>query len=103
MNQETICQAIAGRNTIRFHYNLDAEPGFRTVEPHMVAYNEANHLVLSAWFLRGSSESKKGQGWREYLLSEISSVTILPEQFSGARPGYVATGGKKFHNLQCAL
>ncbi|HKZ02316.1 MAG TPA: hypothetical protein VI750_08985 [Pyrinomonadaceae bacterium] len=69
----------------------------------MVAYNGAGHLALSAWFLGGASESQEGQGWREYLLREITNVSIIPQKFLGPRPGYKPDGGKSFHDIQCAL
>jgi hypothetical protein len=69
----------------------------------MIGYNEAGNLSLSAWFLGGNSESGQGQGWREYLLSGISNVTVLRQQFATPRPGYNPTGGKKFHSIQCAI
>lgn len=103
MNKSKISQAIKSKNKIRFYYDLDKEPGYRTVEPHMIANNTANHLALSAWYLSGASESGTGQGWREYLLSGVSSVTILEETFHGPRQGYNPSGGKKYHNVQCAL
>jgi hypothetical protein len=95
--------AIQSRSLIQFQYNLGADPGPRLVEPHMIAYNEAGNLSLSAWFLGGESASQKGQGWREYLLSGISGVTVLRQQFAAPRPGYNPTGGKKFHSVQCAV
>lgn len=95
--------AIAARNKIKFYYSLDKEPGFREVEPHMVAYNRAGHLALSAWYLSGASESKRGPGWREYLISGISSITILQETFHGPREGYKADGGKTFHTVQFGI
>lgn len=67
----------------------------------MVAYNQAGHLALSAWFLGGASISNEGQGWREYLLDGISGVSVLPQRFT-PRPGYNPSGGKSFHNVQCA-
>jgi hypothetical protein len=98
----TICEAIAKRLLIQFYYSGDKVPGIRIVEPHMVAYNRRDNLALSAWFLGGATESG-GAGWREYLLSEMSGITMLNEQFSGPRPGYKPDGGKTFHNVQCAL
>ena len=103
MSQATLCDAIASRNLVRFYYAGDAAPGDRTVEPHMVAYNKAGHLALHAWFLGGASESQEGQWWREYLLSDISNITVLPDKFSGPRPGYKPNGGKIFRSIQCAL
>ena len=101
--KEILCTAISSKNLVQFHYALGNDPGTRIVEPHMVAYNEQENIALSAWFLRGHSESQEGQGWREYLFDGISSLTILPEKFNGFRPGYKPDGGQKFHNVQCGL
>ncbi|SRR5258708_6820196 len=103
MSQIVICGAIKSKNLVRFYYGGDQVPGFRTVEPHMIAYNRKENLALSAWYLSGASESATGEGWREYLLAEMTSVTVLPTQFSGPRPGYKPDGGKTFHSVQCAL
>ena len=102
MCQRIICAAIGERKLFQFYYGGDAAPGIRVVEPHMVAYNRRENLVLSAWYLSGATESG-GQGWREYLLSEMTSVSVLATQFGGPRPGYKPDGGKTFHNVQCAL
>jgi len=96
------CTAIGSMNLVRFYYD-DAAPGYRIVEPHMVAYNQKDNLILSAWFLYGESASNEGPGWREYLLEKVSNVTILDERFTQLRPGYKSDGGKKFHNVQCAV
>lgn len=98
-----ICDAINTRHVIRFYYTGTQSPGYRLVEPHMVAYNRKNNLALSAWFLGGESESQEGQGWREYLLDEITQVAIMPTQFAAPRPGYRPDGGKSFHSVQCAV
>lgn len=103
MSVPTLCSAIRSRHLVRFYYTGTEYPGFRTVEPHMVAYNQRDHLVLSAWYLSGASESQEGPGWREYLLSEITQVTELEGRFLEPRPGYQPSGGKTFHNVQCAL
>jgi hypothetical protein len=90
-------------NLVQFYYSGDDAAGPRLVEPHMLAYTTANNLVLSAWFLGGESESREGQGWREYLLSGISNINVLPQQFAGPRAGYNPSGGKKLRNVQCGL
>jgi hypothetical protein len=89
-------------NLVRFYYQ-DEVPGVRVVEPHMVAYNQRGNLSLSGWFLAGASASGDGQGWREYLLDNISSLSVLPDRFVQTRPGYRRDGGKLFHNVQCAV
>lgn len=101
---DAICQAIKANphQVITFHYTGESIPGERTVEPHMVAYNRKNNLALSGWFLGGASESGT-IGWKEYLIESITNVTITQRTFAGPRPGYVPTGGKTFHNVQCAL
>jgi hypothetical protein len=88
---------------VSFYYTGDEAPGPRLVEPHMVAYTTANNLVLSAWYLGGTSESQEGQRWREYFLGAMSNVNILPQNFAGPRRGYNPTGGRKLHNIQCSL
>ena len=103
MTLSELCKAIQTRHLVRFYYNLDKEPGFRTVEPHMVARTKRGLLALSAWYLYGASESHEGQGWRIYLLSGISQVTILQDEFAGPRDSYKADGGKSFHDVQCGL
>ncbi len=103
MSQTALCDALKARHIVRFYYAGTEEPGYRTVEPYMVAYNQTDNLVLSAWYLSGASESQGGPGWRKYLLSEIGQVTDLGEQFDGFRPGYQPGGGKTFHNVQCAV
>src|SRR5229473_3240792 len=103
MSLAILCEAIRSMHLVQFYYAGDDVPGTRLVEPHMVAYTTADNLVLSAWFLGGASESQEGQWWREYLLSEISNLNVLPQQFLGPRPGYRRDGGKTFHSVQCAL
>jgi hypothetical protein len=100
---DALCSAIQTKNLVQINYAGTAVPGVRVVEPHMVAYNTADHLALSAWYVSGASESKDGPGWADFLIAEIASVTVLPYQFNGPRPGYQPSGGKKFHSIQCAL
>jgi hypothetical protein len=102
MSVPLICQAIHGHNVISFYYTGDSLPGFRTVEPHMIAYNPKDALCLSAWFLSGTSKSGT-QGFKEYKMDFVSQVTVLEQTFAGARPGYQPDGGNRFHNVQCGL
>lgn len=103
MSQTELCMAIKAQRLVRFYYDLDDEPGFRTVEPHMVARTKTEALALSAWYLSGATKSNKGPGWRIYLLSGISQVTVLPNTFDGPRDDYKPDGGKSFHDVQCGL
>ncbi len=103
VTQAALCSAIATRNLLSFYYTGDDAPGPRLVEPHMVAYTTADNLVLSAWFLGGTSDSREGQGWREYLVDAMTNAVIVPQKFAGPRPGYNPIGGQKFHRIRCRL
>lgn len=104
MNVDMLCAAIRSRNVVQFYYSRDKAPGTRTVEPYMVAYNAKGRLALLAWYLGGASESKEGgQGWREYVLSGVTNVAILNQNFAGSRPDYNPTGGTQFRKVRCAI
>jgi hypothetical protein len=98
MSQTTICEAIHRRNIMNSYYTGDGQPGFRTVEPHMVAYNKAGKLALSACFVSGTSESQTGQWWREYIIDDISALAVTSQQFDGPRPEFKRNGGKIYFN-----
>lgn len=98
--QDTICQAIGERLLLQFYY----DGGTRVVEPHQLAYNENNNLALSAYWIRGYSESSDvSTRWREYLVAEMSAVAVLSEHFEGPRRGYKRTPNAKYHSAVCEL
>jgi predicted DNA-binding transcriptional regulator YafY len=99
MSVEIISAAIFAKRLIRFCYTGDSAQGFRIVEPHMLAYNTRNKLVLSGWLQAGASSSG-GQGWREFLVASICEIELLDETFKGPRPGYRPDGGQNFHTIQ---
>lgn len=103
MSLAILCRAIRTKNLVRFYYAGDRVQGDRIVEPHLVAYSATEQLVLSGWFLRGSSESQDREGWREYSVAAMTNIVTLHEHFAEPRSGYNPTGGKKLHNVQCAL
>jgi predicted DNA-binding transcriptional regulator YafY len=100
---EEICRAIHERKLLQFNYTGDKAVGFRIVEPHQVGNSSTGKLSLSAWYRSGASESQQGPGFRIYLLSEINTLTVLDEQFSGPRQGYKPGANKIIHNVQCEL
>jgi predicted DNA-binding transcriptional regulator YafY len=101
MSAETIIsQAIRETRLLQFYYDGDT----RVVEPHQLAYNQRNNLALSAYWVRGYSESGDiSTRWREYLVDEMSAIVALDEHFSGPRPGYKRTPNKKYHSAICEL
>ena len=94
--------AIRSRQLVRFYYNAGIASGYYTVEPHLIAYNETNHLALGGWCVSGAGAAHEGRGWHEYLLSEMSLVTVLPVYFFGSGQGYQSDSVKSLHKLQCA-
>jgi WYL domain len=97
-----LCEAIRERRVVRLLYGASASE-YREVEPHIIGYNRRDKLTLGAWFLAGASTCQQGEGWREYLISEIRSLTVLDRCFAKARKGYKPDGGANFHGVQCAL
>ena len=96
----TICDAIQHKRLLQFSY----EVATRVVEPHQLAYNEKNNLALSAYWVRGYSESHDtANRWREYLVDGISSAVMLDEQSTGPRPGYKRAPNKRYHSAICQL
>jgi len=99
-SKDKICEAINGCFILQFVY----EDELRKVEPHQLAYNKKDNLALSAWWVGGYSKSgETAKRWREYLVEEMSSITVLEEQFSDPRPGYRRTPNDTFHSAICEL
>lgn len=100
--EETIAQAIAGKQLVRITYGNGAE-GKRVVEPHLLGTTTAGQLALQGWFVEGASKSGEGPGWRNYILSRILSIELTNQTFSGPRPGFNPTGGKVFQSVRVKL
>ena len=75
-----ICKYIQSKAIISFSY----KGSVRVAEPHLLGYDADNDLTLSAWQLSGGS----GQGFRDFHVSKISSVTTTGKNFAYARQGY---------------
>jgi hypothetical protein len=80
----TICQAITEKRLLQFRYNGHT----RVVEPHLVGLNLDDHKALSAFLVRGHTNSAKQPYWRSYLLSKIRELIVLDETFFEPRRGY---------------
>jgi len=79
-----ICQAIAERQLLMFHYG----GVMRVVEPHLYGVNTAGHDALSAWMRAGWSRVDPEGEWRMYLVDEVSDLQALPERFDAPRPDF---------------
>jgi hypothetical protein len=80
MSNGIVCAAISSRSILVFSY----KGSLRTVEPHALGYGNKERLTLCGWQLSGGS----GEGFRDYLMSEVSAMSTTTNKFSAARPGY---------------
>lgn len=92
-------QAIRHKRVVKINY----EGHERIVEPHLVGRKKGTaNVALSAWQIRGFSESNTQPPWRNYTLDKIEKITVLDESFVGSRPGYNpndSTMSEIFHRL----
>ena len=89
-----LCGAIQRRQIVSFLYDGRQ----RTVEPHLVGWDQDNDLTLSAWQLSGGS----GQGWRDFHVAKLSGLSITGQTFSGPRAGYNPRD-KTLRQIVCSL
>ena len=82
--KEKIIEAITHRQGLSFRYDNHN----RIVEPHLLGVSTAGHMTLNAYQVEGGSSSGKIPGWRPFLLSKISGLSIVATTFSSARNGY---------------
>lgn len=92
----TICPAIQSRRLIRIWYknNTSGLTDWRTVEPYLIGAYPRKHIQLSAWFVPTEDQQLVGQkeGWRTYLLKNISEVEVQEATFEASRPDYDPLG-----------
>jgi hypothetical protein len=93
-----ICQAISERDVLTFYY----DGHFRKVEPHAYGITTANNEALRCYQTLGSSRSGTVPGWHLMLIEKISALVVMPENFSGPRPGY-QRGDKDMPTIFCEL
>jgi hypothetical protein len=95
---DLICEAIRCKKLLQFSYGNHT----RVVEPHLFGRDSAEHDVLSAYLVRGYSESRQKPYWRFYLVSNLTLLTMLDERFPGPRKGYNPRG-QRMLKVYCCL
>jgi len=80
----SISSAIQNRQLLSFSYDGYA----RVVEPHCYGIDKKGHYALSAYQVRGGSESGEYVGWKLFHESEMQHIAVLADTFAGPRPGY---------------
>jgi hypothetical protein len=86
-NRAALRGAIKARRVIKFYYH----GGCRTVEPFALGITmrgDADNESLICYQTGGHSDLNKTEGWRLYRASEMEDITVMKEEFTGARPGY---------------
>jgi len=80
-----ICAAISNKKALRFLY----DDSVRIVEPYCFGESVSGPDVLRAYQIRGYSSSSLPKGWRLFVVSEITNLTILEDEtFDGKRRDY---------------
>jgi predicted DNA-binding transcriptional regulator YafY len=80
MKNAILERAIRQNKVISFFYQCEDAPRFQIVEPHEVEAGANGEPILRAWLLDGWSA--KGKGWREYPVSKVDEVSVLPNRFA---------------------
>lgn len=73
-------QLVAARAVVTFVYR----ESLRAVEAHLLGYNSAGQLELSAWQLSGGSS----QGFRYFLIGDTRSLMDTGGRYTLTRPGF---------------
>ncbi len=93
---DIICPAVQTQNLIRIWYRNTASglQDWRTAEPYLIGSFHKKHIQLAAWFLPTPEQMMAGQkeGWRAYILKNISEVQVLETNFERARQDYDPQG-----------
>ena len=93
---DVICPAIKSRNLIRIWYRNTTSglQDWRTAEPYLIGSFPKKYIQLSAWFLPTPEQILAGQkeGWRAYILKNVSEAQVLDKQFEKLRQDYDPLG-----------
>jgi hypothetical protein len=88
-----ICPFVQSKTIIQFYYvdSSNDNSDWRIVEPHLIGIlKTTGNAALAAWFLPTQVQLQNGetQGWRLYLLDNISTVSSSNRHYTRTRPGY---------------
>lgn len=80
---ELLRDALRRQRVLRLRYGGH----LRLVEPHALGVSAGGHRALLAWQIEGGSRSEPPNGWRTFLVGELSDVALTARGFT-PRPGY---------------
>src|SRR3954465_9733446 len=90
--------SVVNKQLLSFSY----DGYFRVVEPHTLGLDKKGHPALSAYQIRGGSESGEHSGWKLFHINEMHNLSTLPEKFLAPRPGY-KRGDSRLSNILAQL
>ena len=79
-----IASAIENRQLLAFRYGGHD----RVVEPHIYGVDRRGHDALSAYQVRGGSESGAFAGWKMFHVDGMRAVRVLSATFARPRKDY---------------
>jgi hypothetical protein len=79
-----VCQAIAQRKVIRFHY----DGGTRDIEPHVHGVGKDGGELLRGYQVSGFSRSGQVTGWKTFKLDEVRAMALTDRSIASPRVGY---------------
>jgi predicted DNA-binding transcriptional regulator YafY len=84
-----IIEAIRSKRRLAFAYH----GGERVVEPHTYGLDKWQREILCAYQVSGVSRSGTAQGWRTFVVSELTGLRVDARHFDQARPEYQRNDG----------
>jgi hypothetical protein len=93
-----ICDAIKNKRLLQFSY----DDFTRIVEPHLLGQKSSGKDALSAYLVRGYTESERQPYWRSYSVEKMEFIIMLDERFENAREGY-NPNDKTMQRIYCRL
>src|SRR5260370_7710877 len=76
--KDLICEAIRCKKLLQFSYGNH----LRVVAPHILGRDSSGHDILSAYLVRGYSESRKQPYWRFLFFYYLKIFIISPQNIS---------------------
>ena len=84
-----IIEAIRGKRLLAFEYR----GGQRIVEPHTYGLDRFKREILCAYQIQGASRSGQPEGWKNFVVSDLSKLRVDARHFAQARPEYCRDDG----------
>jgi len=84
-----IIEAIRSRRLLVFHY----DGGKRIVEPHTYGLDRRRREVLCAYQVEGASRTGQHQGWKNFVIGELTDLRVDTRHFTQPRPQYCRDDG----------